>query len=46
MKDKRLNRYEVDEKDCKTERSRYQGGCKRSEPDGTDGELQELVARM
>ena len=31
MKDKRLIRYEVDEKDCKPERCRYQGGSKRSE---------------
>ena len=44
VKDKRLIRYVVDEQASKTERSRYQGATKRSEPDGTDGELQEPVA--
>ena len=33
MKDKRLNMNEMNAKDCKHERSRYQGGCKRSERD-------------
>ena len=45
MKDKRLNMNEMNAKACKHERSRYQGGCKRSERDvisngsRDDGEL-------
>ena len=44
VKDKRLNMNEMNAKACKHERSRYQGGCKRSDQTGTGWALQEMMA--